>query len=388
MPNAQCMTIFGLLVATSAYVMEIALFPLLLPEMQRELELSISDLALVMNVYATAVAITVLVAGVLGHRLETRVIFILVIFLFAVGSGLVAWAADLNEMLIARLVQGVGGGLFSPAIPVLLASTSSGRPGRALVLWNSFSGFIVAAAPLSAAPVILHVGFDAVPIFLALLALCAAISVLAYVAARVEVGAANSEIKAHQGGRLFPNALLLLIFIALNYGTVLLFLFILPLNITRSGVSPSHAALPLSFVWVSFTIGGILIRNAIDTPRVVLFLVLSPLCLLLGFSVAVIGDWRALPALIGAVLVGTGFALGNAPSTALLLRLAAHERTLLAASLDVTCARLGSVVLIFLLGRIELETVLLAGVVLTSGVSVLCALPLRHVIKQAKFGAL
>lgn len=378
MPNAQRMTIFGLLVATSAYVLEIAVFPLLLPEMQRTLGLTISDLALVMNVYATAVAITVLIAGVLEDRLETRVVFILGILLFALGSGLVARAADLNEMLIARLVQGVGGGLFSPAIPVLLASTSSGRPGRALVLWNSFSGFIVAAAPLSAAPVILRIGSDVVPVFLALLALCAAISVWVSVPARAEMSAANLEIEPQQGARLFPNALLLLGFIALNYGTVLLFLFILPLNIIRNGLSPSQAAIPLSLVWVSFTVGGILIRNAIDTPRVVLFLVLSPLCLLLGFSVAVIGDWRVLPALIGAVLVGAGFALGNAPSTALLLRLAARERTLLAASLDVTCARLGSVVLIFLLGRHESETVLLAGVIVACGAGALCALPLRY----------
>ena len=368
--------IVGLVLATSAYVLEIAVFPLLLPEIQHSFELTRRELTWIVNVYAIAVAGCVLLAGWLGDKVGRFRIFGLGVVCFCAGTLAAAAAESFAQIFAARLAQGIGAGLFSPLIPVLLVSASRGRPGRFLALWNSFSGFVVAAAPLGTAGALDLVGWHVVLCALVIVALPSLFLVLPN-----GNGGLDRPVHAQKAmpvARALPGRPELFAYVAMNYGSILLFLFMAPLHIQKHGGTGDLAALGLGLVWACFTAVGLLIRNRIDGRHIGLFLLASPVCVWLGFAslIALPNDtvWVA----IAGILIGTGFAFGNAPSTTLILRHAGETALSLAASLDITCARLGSALAIALIGPLESGLAVLAGVGLLSALTIRCALPFRR----------
>lgn len=148
--------------ASVAYVVELSFVPLILPDLRSDLGLSVNDLALVFNAYATAVAIAVLVGGWMGDTFGAQRVFSLGVLLFVAGSLAVAMAPEQGPLVFGRVIQGIGGGLFSPLIPVLLARAAAPRPGRLLILWGSASGFVAGLAPLIAHHLLSSVGWSTV----------------------------------------------------------------------------------------------------------------------------------------------------------------------------------------------------------------------------------
>ncbi len=140
--------IIGPITANVAFVMELTLVPLVLPAIQVQLGLSIGELAWVFNAYGIAVAIGVLLGGWCGDTFNTRKVFGVGVAFFTAG-GLIAAAADTFEMLIVgRMLQGFGAGIFSPLVPLLLTRASPRKPGRVLIVWGSIAGYVAAFAPL------------------------------------------------------------------------------------------------------------------------------------------------------------------------------------------------------------------------------------------------
>jgi len=368
-------------VASSAYVLEIALFPIAMPGLERVFGLARGDLVLLANVYGIAVAGAVLLGGWLGGRLGAMRVFVAGLVCFTLGGAIVALAGDLSSLLVGRLVQGIGGGLLSPSIPVLLTRASAGRPGRALALWNALSGFIVALAPLAGVPLVAEFGWQAIFVLISAVAL-AAIGLA--VAGRPSggpdpaagpdgVGPAAAPVPRRWRWGL-PGRPALFAYVGFNYGTILLFLFVVPLHLNERGQDAALGAAVLGLFWASFTTVGLTLRNRFDGPLVGGFLAASPILLMVGFLAFFAEGAPVLMPCLAALIVGAGFALGNAPSTVLILRHAPDGQETLAASLDITAARLGSVAIIGMIGAWGPEAMRL-GVLGVSLLGLACALP-------------
>jgi len=337
--------LLGPLLASSAYVLEIALVPLLLPAIQRSGGLSIQDLTWVLNVYAVAVTAGVLLGGALGDRLGPERSFLIGTVVFVLGSLGAAVVTGLEGLLVARAVQGFGGGLFSPAVPILIARLSEARPGRVLSLWNAFSGLLLAVAPVVALPLLTLFGWQSIFALFALLVLPAIVLMRSATPPRppgtTPTGPGASAHLAAIGrlARHGPTALLLA-YVALTYGIAVLFLFTVPLRFAEA--ETGRAAWTLGAFWAAFTLTGLLQSAIVDGRHARRLLVASPLLLLAGFGMFLFGAQPAAQ-IAAAVVTGTGFAFGNATSTMLILRHAPPGTSATAASLDITCARLGSV---------------------------------------------
>jgi EmrB/QacA subfamily drug resistance transporter len=120
-----------------------------LPDIGRDLHASTSTLQWILNGYTLTLASLILLGGSLGDRYGRRRIFVFGTGLFTIASLFCAVAPNAEILVVARLVQGVGGALLTPGS---LAMVESGfRPAdrpRAIGAWSGLGGVAGALGPL------------------------------------------------------------------------------------------------------------------------------------------------------------------------------------------------------------------------------------------------
>ena len=121
-----------------------------LPSLGRDLGFSGRGLPWVVNGYSLAFGGCLLLGGYAADRLGPRLPFVLGMALFSLGSLGCAAAGTPEALVLGRLVQGVGGALFSPAaLAVVSASASSpAERARALATWSAVGATAVAIGPV------------------------------------------------------------------------------------------------------------------------------------------------------------------------------------------------------------------------------------------------
>ncbi|WP_210081983.1 multidrug transporter subunit MdtD [Pantoea endophytica] len=85
-----------------------------IPSMARDLNVSPLNMHSVIVSYVLTVAITLPISGWLADRFGVRNIFFCAIVLFSIGSLLCAFSDTLDELIMARVVQGIGGAMMVP----------------------------------------------------------------------------------------------------------------------------------------------------------------------------------------------------------------------------------------------------------------------------------
>src|ERR1700760_3680761 len=120
-----------------------------LPDIGRDLNASTSTLQWILNGYTLTLAALILLGGSLGDRYGRRRVFVSGTGLFTFASLLCAVAPNAELLVVARLVQGVGGALLTPGS---LAMVESGfRPAdraRGSGAWAGLGGVAGALGPL------------------------------------------------------------------------------------------------------------------------------------------------------------------------------------------------------------------------------------------------
>jgi EmrB/QacA subfamily drug resistance transporter len=113
-----------------------------------ELHASMSDLQWITNGYLLALASLILLGGSLGDRYGRRRIFLLGVVWFAAASAACGLAQSPGQLVVARVLQGVGGALLTPGSLALIQSTF--RPddrGKAIGAWSGLGGVAAAVGP-------------------------------------------------------------------------------------------------------------------------------------------------------------------------------------------------------------------------------------------------
>jgi EmrB/QacA subfamily drug resistance transporter len=121
-----------------------------LPDIGRDLGAGMSELQWVLNAYLLALAALILLGGSLGDRFGRVRIFLIGIVLFSLASGVCAAAPDVDLLVGARALQGVGAALLTPGSLALIETCM--RPSqraRAIGLWSGLSGVAGALGPLA-----------------------------------------------------------------------------------------------------------------------------------------------------------------------------------------------------------------------------------------------
>jgi EmrB/QacA subfamily drug resistance transporter len=137
-----CLGIFMLL-------LDITVVNVALPDIQKELHTSFTDLQWVVDAYALMLATCMLNAGTLGDWLGRKRIFVIGVGLFTAASALCGSATSPLFLNLARGLQGVGGAIMFAVSLAILSQEFHGRErGTAFGIWGATIGAAVAIGPL------------------------------------------------------------------------------------------------------------------------------------------------------------------------------------------------------------------------------------------------
>jgi DHA2 family multidrug resistance protein len=114
------------------------------PTLRREFGASLSQAQWVLSIYVLALGITTPVSGYLADRFHIKRMYLLGIAVFTLGSFLCGFAPTLGLLIVARALQGIGGGISQPLGPAqLYRAFPPEEQGAALGLF----GIALVAAP-------------------------------------------------------------------------------------------------------------------------------------------------------------------------------------------------------------------------------------------------
>lgn len=134
-----------------------------LPALQKSLNASVIDVQWVVEAYALFLAALLLAGGSLGDHFGRRLIFAIGVAVFAIASVWCGLAPDINQLILARAVQGIGGALLVPgSLAIISASFAEKERGRAIGTWSGFSAITAAIGPVLGGWLIDHVSWRAV----------------------------------------------------------------------------------------------------------------------------------------------------------------------------------------------------------------------------------
>lgn len=148
-----------------------------LPSIRKDLGGALADLEWTVNAYTLTFAVLLMLGAALGDRFGRRKLFILGLAVFTAASAAAASAPDIDGLIAARAVQGVGAAIMMPlTLTLLTTAVPAERRGMAYGIWGAVNGLAVAGGPLIGGGLTEHVSWHwifwlNVPLGLALLPL-------------------------------------------------------------------------------------------------------------------------------------------------------------------------------------------------------------------------
>ena len=134
---------------TFMLLLDITIVNVALPDIQRALNSSFSDLQWIVDAYALTLAAFLLTAGSLADMFGRRLLYLIGLAVFTLASVLCGFAVSTVMLQLSRALQGVGGAIMFAVSLALLADSFRGKDrGVAFGAWGAVTGLAVAIGPL------------------------------------------------------------------------------------------------------------------------------------------------------------------------------------------------------------------------------------------------
>jgi EmrB/QacA subfamily drug resistance transporter len=147
--SARWWTLAAASIGVFMLLLDLTIVNVALPDIQKELHASLSDLQWVIDAYALSLAALLLTAGSLADLLGRRRVYAVGIAIFGLGSLLCGVAQSPLFLSLARAGQGVGGAVMFATSFALVAQTFHGKErGLAFGVLGAITGVAAAVGPV------------------------------------------------------------------------------------------------------------------------------------------------------------------------------------------------------------------------------------------------
>jgi EmrB/QacA subfamily drug resistance transporter len=120
-----------------------------LPALQASFHATVADVQWVVESYGLFLGALILVSGSLGDMLGRRLVFLSGVATFAVASAVCGAAWNIQVLVIARSLQGVGAALLVPgSLAIISTSFDEKSRGQAIGRWSGFTAITTAVGPV------------------------------------------------------------------------------------------------------------------------------------------------------------------------------------------------------------------------------------------------
>lgn len=136
-------------VATFFLILDLTVINVALNDMLTDLSMSFTDVQWVLDAYATSMAATLLLAGLLADRYGPRVTIVTGAVVFGLSSVIAALSTGADQLIVARLLQGIGAAALLASVPVLIVQNlAAERRTVGFAVFGGASGIALAGGPL------------------------------------------------------------------------------------------------------------------------------------------------------------------------------------------------------------------------------------------------
>jgi EmrB/QacA subfamily drug resistance transporter len=141
-------------------LLDITIVNVALPDIAGTFGASLSGLQWVIDAYALALASLLLTGGILADRNGRRLLFLIGVGIFTVGSLLCGTATGIVFLSISRAGQGIGGAIMFATSLALLSETFKGKErGVAFGVYGAMTGIAIAAGPVIGGALVTGLGW-------------------------------------------------------------------------------------------------------------------------------------------------------------------------------------------------------------------------------------
>src|ERR1700722_18878836 len=120
-----------------------------LPALQASLNATVVGVQWVVESYGLFLGALILVGGSLGDLFGRRATFLIGVGVFAAASIACGFAANIQQLVIARSLQGIGAAFLVPgSLSIISANFDEATRGQAIGTWSGFTAMTTAIGPV------------------------------------------------------------------------------------------------------------------------------------------------------------------------------------------------------------------------------------------------
>jgi EmrB/QacA subfamily drug resistance transporter len=147
--HSPWLVLFTLCLGFFMILLDTTIVNIAIPSISDGLKASLSEILWILNAYILVYAVLLITAGRLGDLYGPKRLFMLGLVIFTAASVACGFAQDPTQLIIFRVIQGLGGALLTPqtlsAITVIFPAE---KRGAAFGIWGAVAGVATVAGPV------------------------------------------------------------------------------------------------------------------------------------------------------------------------------------------------------------------------------------------------